>query len=60
MSNAAPQFVPDDDDAAGIAQLQAMIDEAREAEAAGDVVPHKVVGEWLLALARGEDVPPPL
>lgn len=59
MSNAAPQFDPEDD-AEELAHLQAMIDEARAAEAAGDVVPHEVVREWLLALARGEDAPPPL
>lgn len=59
MSNAVPQFDAEDD-AEELARLQAMIDEARAAEAAGDVVPHEVVREWLLALARGEDAPPPL
>lgn len=57
MSNAAPQFVPDDDDAVEIAQLRAAIEEAR---AETESVPHEVVREWLLALARGERPPPPL
>ena len=36
--------------------MQAMVDEAR----AADSVPHEIVREWLLALARGERVSPPL
>jgi hypothetical protein len=56
MTNAARQIVPDDDDPEEIARLQAMIDEAR----AADSVPHEIVREWLLALARGERPPAPL
>ncbi|MBF0562232.1 MAG: hypothetical protein HQL37_09470 [Alphaproteobacteria bacterium] len=55
MSNPAYQIVPDDDDPEEIARLQAMVDEAR----AADSVPHEVVREWLLALARGERPPAP-
>ncbi|CAK0742169.1 hypothetical protein CCP1ISM_140015 [Azospirillaceae bacterium] len=53
MSNAALKI--DDDDPEETARLQAMIDEAR----AADSVPHEIVREWLLALARGERPPPP-
>jgi len=35
------------------------IAEARADYAAGRVVPHERVREWLLKLARGENVPPP-
>lgn len=45
-----------DNDSDEITRLQAMIDEAR---ADPDSVPHEVVREWLLALARGERPPIP-
>lgn len=35
------------------------IEKARAEIAAGKGVPHEVVREWLLKLARGENVPPP-
>jgi predicted transcriptional regulator len=35
------------------------IEEARADVAAGRVVPHERVREWLLRLAKGEKVPPP-
>lgn len=57
MSKADPQFVDDDEDPEEIARLQAMIDEARADPVS---VPHDEVREWLLALARGERLPPPL
>lgn len=56
MSNPAPQFVPEDEDDE-IAQLRAAVEEAR---ADPNSIPHEVVREWLLALARGERPPPPL
>lgn len=56
MSNAAPQLVHDDEDPEEIARLQAKIDAARADPVS---VPHEVVREWLLALARGERPPPP-
>lgn len=59
MTNTAPLLALEDDDAEVI-RLQAMIDEARAAEDAGETIPHEVVREWLLALARGEQIPPPL
>jgi predicted transcriptional regulator len=49
--------------------LDVPLDEAAEAEAdaaadaeieAGHGVPHEVVREWLLRLAKGEKVPPPI
>ena len=40
--------------------LEARLDaEAEAAYAAGRVVPHERVREWLTKLARGERVPPP-
>ena len=40
--------------------LEARLDaEAEAAVAAGRVVPHERVREWLTQLARGERVPPP-
>lgn len=42
------------------AAAEARLDAAAEADrAAGRVVPHKRVREWLAKLARGERVPPP-
>jgi predicted transcriptional regulator len=43
-------------DAAAEARLDA---EAEADEAAGRVVPHERVREWLAKLSRGERVPPP-
>ena len=40
--------------------LEARLDAEAEAEIeAGKGVPHEVVREWLLKLARGEKAPPP-
>jgi predicted transcriptional regulator len=39
---------------------EARLDAAAEADvAAGRVIPHERVREWLLKLAKGERVPPP-
>ena len=41
-------------------ELEARLDAAADAEIdAGKGVPHEVVREWLLKLAKGERVPPP-
>lgn len=42
------------------ADVEARLDAEAEADyAAGRVVPHERVREWLAKLARGEKVPPP-
>jgi predicted transcriptional regulator len=42
------------------AETEARLDAEAEADyAAGRVVPHERVREWLMKLARGERVPPP-
>ena len=42
------------------AEREARLDAAADAEIdAGKGVPHEVVREWLLKLAKGERVPPP-
>lgn len=42
------------------AEAEARLDAEAEADyAAGRVVPHERVREWLAKLARGEKVPPP-
>jgi len=46
-------------DADQTAYYQSLIDEARRALAAGKVVDHERVSEWLQALAEGRDLPPP-
>ena len=46
--------------AIGMADAEAALDAEAEADyAAGRVVPHERVREWLARLARGERVPPP-
>ena len=42
-------------------ELEAQLDAEAEADvAAGRVVPHERVREWLMQLARGQKVPPPI
>ncbi len=55
MANPASIFDQVDEE-----RLQRAVDEARAAAAAGHVVPHEVVAEWLEKLAKGERPPPPL
>jgi predicted transcriptional regulator len=55
MSNAARQLDIDDDLETEL--FRAAVEKSRAAERRGEVVPHEVVREWLLALARGKQPP---
>ena len=57
MTEPARHF--DDEEEAERRALQAAIDTARADVAAGRVVPHEEVREWLLKLAQGENAPRP-
>lgn len=50
---------PEDDDAAERGALRAAVERGRAAAAAGRVVPHERVREWLLDMAAGGDAPLP-
>lgn len=50
---------PDGDDAAEREALRAAVERGRAAAAAGQVVPHERVREWLLDMEAGGDAPLP-